>query len=116
MELNVFASVVLYIAVFLLSAYLARVGQTKKIRTLQIVAVLLPILLAGLRLHAGTDTDTYRTFYSKVGNESFAASMSRIGAGTMEPIIIFLARIGNFLHLDASFVFLIFSAITILSL
>jgi len=116
MEFNVVASVVLYVAVFLLSAYCARIAQTKKLRTFHIIALLLPILLAGLRLHAGTDTDTYRLFYSKVGNESFPASMSRIGAGTMEPIIVLLARFGNLLHLDASFVFLIFSAITIIAL
>ena len=116
MEFNVFASAVLYIAVFLLAAYLARVGQVKKLRFLQIIAVALPIFLAGLRLHAGTDTDTYRTFYNQVGNESFAASMSRVSSGSMEPIIIMLARFGNMLHLDASFVFTVFAAITIISL
>ena len=116
MELTVFASVVLYIAVFLLAAYCARAGQIKKNRTLQIVAVALPILLAGLRLHTGTDTDTYRAFYSHVGNENFAASMSRVTTGAMEPLIVLLARLGNLLHLNASFVFVVFAAITVIAL
>lgn len=116
MELTLFASVVLYIAVFLLAAYCARAGQIKKNRTLQIIAVALPILLAGLRLHAGTDTDTYRAFYSHIGNESFAASMSRVTSGAMEPLIVLLARLGNAFHLNASFVFVVFAAITVIAL
>ncbi len=116
MELTVFASAVLYIAVFLLSAFLARVGQTRKLRSLKIFAIVLPILLVGLRLHTGTDTDTYRAFYVQVGNEDLAASISRFTTGSMEPIIVLLSRLGAMLHLDASFVFLVFAAITIISL
>ncbi len=116
MEFDIFASTILYVAVFLLSTCCAYIGQKKNYKFLIILAIIIPTLFAGFRLHSGTDTDTYRTFYNQVGAESFAASMSRIGSGTMEPIIVFLARIGNALHLNASFIFLIFAAITLVFL
>ena len=116
MEFDILTSAIIYITVFAVSACLAYAGQKKNIKFLQILAMALPILLVGLRLNAGTDTSTYRTFYKQVSNESFPASMSRIQDGTMEPLIIFFARAGAAMHMDASFVFTIFAAITIISL
>jgi hypothetical protein len=114
MELDVFASIALYLAVFLAAGALAYFGEKKKIITPIILALLLPALLAGLRFTTGTDSITYRAFYNEIGAESFEASMSRINDGSMEPFIVFLARIGNALHLDASFIFIIFGIITTL--
>lgn len=113
MELDVFSSVVLYLAVFLVAGLLAYVGEKKKKVTPILIALLFPILLAGFRYTAGTDSLTYRNFYNDIGSESFETSMARINDGTMEPFIVYLSRIGNALHFDASFIFIVFAAITV---
>ena len=116
MELDVFSSVALYLAVFLAAGTLAYIGEKKKHATLIILALLLPAILAGMRYSTGTDSMTYRAFYNDIGSEPFEASMSRVNNGSMEPFIVFLSRIGNALHLDAAFIFIIFAIITTLFL
>lgn len=114
MEFDVFSSVVLYLAVFLIAGILVYVGEKKKKITPILIAFLLPVLLAGFRYSSGTDSLTYRQFYSDIKSESFEASMSRINDGSMEPFIVLLSRLGNFLHLDVSFIYIIFAAITVI--
>lgn len=114
MELNAFASVALYLAVFLLAGALAYLGEKKKRVSLIALALILPAILAGVRFNTGTDSMTYRAFYADIGAEDFSASMSRVNNGSMEPFIVFLSRIGNALHLNVCFIFIVFAIITTL--
>lgn len=116
MELGYFTSIALYLSVFLASGFLMYVGEKKKRYSLIILSLLLPALLAGLRLNTGTDSATYRTFYLDLTSEGFDASISRIKDGTMEPFIVLLSRFGGLLHLSVNFVFFVFALITVLFL
>ncbi|MBR3378522.1 EpsG family protein [Candidatus Saccharibacteria bacterium] len=116
MELGFFTSIALYLSVFLASGFLMYVGEKKKRYSLIILSLLLPALLAGLRLNTGTDSVTYRTFYLDLTSEGFDVSMSRIKDGTMEPFIVFLSRFSGFLHLGVNFVFFVFALITVVFL
>jgi hypothetical protein len=116
MELTNFASIVLYLAVFLAAGFLAYVGERTKKKTPIILAILLPTLLAGLRYSTGTDSMAYRTFYHEVGSETFGESIFRIEEGSMEPFMVFAALIGNAFGFGANFIFLIFALITVVFL
>ena len=116
MQFDVFISAVIYLATFLAAGTCAYFGIKYKKVTLKILAIVLPLILATFRYSTGTDTLTYRQFYTDIGNESFAASWSRVLLGAMEPIIILVAKLGNALHLDASFMFGCFALITLVFL
>ncbi len=73
------------------------------------------MLLAGFRFSAGTDSMTYRNFYREVGTETMAKTVKRITDGEMEPTIVVLARAGNAMHLDASFMFIFFAGVTLIA-
>ena len=116
MQFDAFISAVIYLATFLTAGACAYFGIKYKKVSLKILAIALPLLLATFRYSTGTDTLTYRQFYLDIGNESFKASWSRVLVGAMEPVIVLVARLGNILHLDASFMFGIFALITLIFL
>ena len=116
MQFDVFISAVIYVATFLTAGACAYFGIKYKKTTFKILAILLPFLIATFRYSTGTDTLTYRQFYADIGNESFAASWSRVLLGAMEPVIVLVAKLGNALHLDASFMFGVFALITLVFL
>jgi len=115
MELNAFASIALYLTVFLSATMLMRAGLKSNHKTLIILAILLPVLLAGFRYSAGTDSLTYRHFYSDIGSDDPSFIRTRIVSGGSEPFIIIVALIGNLLHLPASFLFIVFALIITIS-
>ena len=112
MELSDFASVALYLAVFLTAIALAYIGQKKNNKTLCVLAILLPVIIAGFRYSAGTDSITYRNFYTEVGNEDISKTVDRLNSGGLEPFLILFSVVGNALHLPASFLFICFALIT----
>ena len=114
MELSDIASVVLYLTVFSAAICFAYLGQKKNIKTLYFLAILLPVLLAGFRYSAGTDSLTYRSFYDQIGNESGDATLLRLESGGMEPFIVGVSYVGNLLNLGPSFLFIVFAAITLI--
>ena len=116
MQFDVFISAVIYLATFLTAGACAYFGIKYKKVTLKFLAILLPLILATFRYSTGTDTLTYRQFYLDIGNESFAASWSRVLLGAMEPVIVLIAKLGNALHLGPSFMFGVFAFITLIFL
>lgn len=116
MELSNFASILLYLAVFLSAICFAYIGQKKKNKIFIALALILPIVLVGFRYSSGTDSLTYRNFYAEVGTEDFSFTMARLMSRSIEPFIVFVSVIGNFFHLPASFLLLVFAAVTILAL
>ena len=116
MQFDAFISAVIYVSTFLTAGACAYFGIKYKKVSLKILAIVLPLILATFRYSTGTDTLTYRQFYADIGNESFAASWSRVLLGAMEPVIVLVAKFGNALHLDASFMFGVFALITLIFL
>lgn len=112
MELSNLASVVLYLTVFLAATCFAYLGQKKNNKIFYLLAILLPTLLIGFRYSAGTDTLTYREFYKEIGHEDLSFTLARVTTGSMEPFIVGVSYLGNLLHLDASFLLLVFAGIT----
>ncbi len=112
LELDNLASVILYLSVFLTAIVFAYVAQKKKSKYYLILAILLPVFLAGFRYSAGTDSLTYRQLYTEIGTESSELTAWRITSGGLEPFIVILSMVCNFLHLPASSILIIFALIT----
>ena len=113
MIFDTFTSIVLYIMVFSLSAVLIYIGDRKKLKTLTILGLLIVVIFSAIRLEAGTDTATYRTFYEQVSTSTIERSMVRLMSGEIEPFVLMIATLGGFLGFDAWFMFGIFALITV---
>ncbi len=73
-EMGKIASLILYLAVYILSAYLMSKSKTienKKLDLAFVVAVLLPVLLAANRYYVGTDFENYFLMYKNMSRCSF---------------------------------------------
>lgn len=73
-EMGKVASIVLYFAVYMVSAYLmskSRIMEEKKLDLAFVVAVLLPVLLAAKRYFVGTDFENYYFIYNRMSRCSF---------------------------------------------
>lgn len=112
MQLNAFASVVLYLTVFVTAMVFAYLGEKTKKKTFCILAVLLPVLLAGFRYTTGTDSQAYRVLYNEIGSESFPITLGRVLGGGIEPFVVGVSFIGNALQMPPCFLFIAFAAIT----
>lgn len=112
MQLSDGASVLLYLAVFISAAVFAYLGQKKNRKFFCILAILLPALLAGFRYSAGTDSLTYRSLYEQVGTESPEMHAWRVTDGGLEPFVVYVSALGNYLQLPPSFLFFTFAIIT----
>ena len=112
MQLDAFASIVLYLAVFITAAVFAYLGQKTNRKTFVILAILLPALLAAFRYSAGTDSLTYRELYNEIGGESAEIHAWRVTDGGLEPFVVYVSAIGNYLQLPPSFLFFAFAIIT----
>lgn len=112
MQLDIFASIILYLAVFSTAGIFAYLGQKKKLKYLCILAVLLPVLLASFRFTTGTDSAAYRTMYEEIGSEPLNVINGRVSGGGIEPFVVYMSALGNFLQLPPSFLFMIFALIT----
>ena len=113
MTFNAFTSVIIYFFVFSMSTVLMYIGGKKKLKTLTILSLLIIVIFSAVRLEAGTDTATYRTFYEQVSTSTIERSMVRLMSGEIEPFILLTATVGGLLGLDAWFMFGIFALITI---
>ena len=112
MQLNDWASIILYLAVFSLATVFAYLGQKKNRKIFCVLAILLPALLAGFRYHAGTDSEAYRSLYEQVGSESSEMTAWRVSESGLEPFVVYTSALGNFLQLPPGFLFLLFALIT----
>ncbi len=75
-EMSNFASLILYLAVYILSASLmskSKILETKKCDMSFVVAVLLPVLLAANRYYVGTDFENYFLMYRKMSRYSLGS-------------------------------------------
>ena len=113
MTFNAFTSVIIYFFVFSMSTVLMYIGNKKKLKTLTILSLLIIVIFSAIRLEAGTDTATYRTFYEQVSTSTIERSMVRLMSGEIEPFILLTATVGGLLGLDVWFMFGIFALITI---
>ncbi len=78
-EMSEIASVILYLAVYIISAYFmskSRVIEKKRPDILFVVAVLLPVLLAANRYYVGTDFENYFLMYKNMSRCPFTRWMS----------------------------------------
>ena len=112
MQLNDFASIALYLSVFLIATVFAYIGQKKNKKFLVILAILIPALLAGFRYDTGTDSMTYRELYADIGKETPEVLAWRASEGGLEPCVVFFSAFGNFFNLPPSFLFIVFALIT----
>lgn len=83
--MNDFASVILYLCVFSVSALLLSFGLERSSKVIRFVAILLPILFVGLRLNVGTDYAAYVYMYNLFAviniNEYFTLTENSIEIG-----------------------------------
>lgn len=73
-EMGKVASIILYLAVYMISAYLmskSRIIEEKKIDMAFVFAILLPVLLAANRYYVGTDFENYFFMYRRMSRCSF---------------------------------------------
>ncbi len=73
-EMGKFASLILYLAVYIVSAYFmskSKITETKKIDFLFVIAILLPVLLAANRYYVGTDFENYYFMYRRMSRCPF---------------------------------------------
>ena len=112
MQLNDFASIMLYISVFALASLFAYLSEKTNKKTFCVLAVALPVLLAGFRYTTGTDSLAYRNMYEQIGNESASVTAERVENGGLEPFVVYTSVVGNAIQLPPCFLFIIYAAIT----
>ena len=77
MTLTNSASIVFYLLFFTLLILFSYLGFYKKNKICAVLAILLPVLVAGFRFNVGTDYAAYYEMYNQVSNESYGEVMSR---------------------------------------
>ena len=98
MTLTNSASIVFYLLFFTLLILFSYLGFYKKNKICAVLAILLPVLVAGFRFNVGTDYAAYYEMYNQVSNESYDEVMSRLKTGASEPLILLLISLcGNVL-------------------
>lgn len=102
----------IYITIFLLSAFLIKIGESRKSKKFSIcflLALFLPSMLAGFRdVSVGTDTQEYYKMY--LGFEQNDLLLSLLFTSNTEPLFVFLSiistKIGGFQFLLFTYQFL----------
>lgn len=112
MILSDFASILLYLAAFSAAIVFAYLGQKKHNKIFSVIAILIPVIIAGFRYSTGTDSLTYRKFYEQIGTDSPERISARLASGEIEPFVIAVSRFGNILGLPVAFLFVVFALIT----
>lgn len=98
MTLTNSASIVFYLLFFALLISFSYLGFYKKNKICAVLAILLPMLVAGFRFNVGTDYAAYYEMYNQVSNESSSEIMSRLRSGASEPLILLVISLcGNVL-------------------
>ena len=98
MTLTNSASIVFYLLFFALLISFSYLGFYKKNKICAVLAILLPILVAGFRYNVGTDYAAYYEMYDQVSHESSAEVMSRFMTGASEPLVLLVISLcGNVL-------------------
>lgn len=91
MELGKISSLVFYILFFSASAFLLYLGNKKNSKMLKFMAILIPILIGGLRYFVGTDYTNYIDYYTVYGSMPLESYLSK--NGIFEILFYFIARI-----------------------
>lgn len=91
MELSKIGSLVFYIVLFSLSALLLYFGDKRNNKILKFIAVIIPILIGGLRYFVGTDYTNYIDYYFVYGPMSLSDYLNK--NGIFEIMFYFIARI-----------------------
>lgn len=106
-------SLLFYIAIFLLSATLLYLGKSYHKKYLLVLALMLPISLAGFRYQVGTDWAAYHQFYQEVGEEAPSEVVRQIRDRESEPLMIVLGRSVALIGTGSWVIFYFYAIITI---
>lgn len=112
--MNSLLDLTLYLSVFALSATLLVIARKTKYRTLSILALLLPILLAGLRFAVGIDYESYATISKTLSEMPLLTFFSSAASNVYEPTMFLFSRISAFFGDNNIIFFTIYSALTII--
>ena len=95
MELGKISSLVFYILFFSVSVFLLYLGNKKNSKMLKFMAILIPILIGGLRYFVGTDYTNYIDYYTIYGSMPLESYLSK--NGIFEILFYFIARVSFFI-------------------
>ena len=95
MELGKISSLVFYILFFSVSVFLLYLGNKKNSKMLKFMAILIPILIGGLRYFVGTDYTNYIDYYTVYGSMPLESYLSK--NGIFEILFYFIARVSFFI-------------------
>lgn len=104
------ASLALYILCILGSTLLLYIGIKYRILLLRAIALIIPIIVSGLRIDVGTDYQSYVRMYSSLSNVDIGSYLSNI---TIEPLFYGLIKISSVINSDPVTLFILSAVLTI---
>lgn len=109
--MGILGSILLYLVAFGSSAALVGYGYKKKNIVLQIIGLLIPILLCGLRFNVGIDYPSYLDAYADITNPQV---VDRYGGTTkLEPTFYLISYLSYFIFSNPIAIFVTYSAVTV---
>lgn len=108
--MNALTSILLYVSLFSVSALIVGYGYKKKSIVIQIIGLLIPILLGGMRYNVGLDYPSYLNAYADIINPQVLARYD--GTSKLEYSFYLISYASDLLFSSPIAVFVIYSAIT----
>ena len=112
MELSKIGSLIFYLVLFSLSAFLLYLGNKKNSKILKFFSVIIPVLIGGLRYFVGTDYTNYIDYYIIYGPMPLSEYLSI--NGIFEILFYFIARISYLCTNQYYLLFFISNAIIVI--
>lgn len=106
------ASILLYFFVFAISALIIQYGYKHKSKGIQVIGLLLPIFLGGLRYGVGLDYFSYLDAFADVVNPQ-TVDYRYVGTPNLEYSFYLISHISNFIFSSPVAVYFVYSAITV---
>lgn len=109
--MSVITSILLYVFIFVMSALIVGYGYRTKSGVIQVIGLLLPVVLGGLRYNVGLDYSTYLNAYADIINPQ--AVDRYIGTSNLEHSFYIISYLSHYLFSSPIAVYFFYSAITV---
>lgn len=111
--MGIIGSILVYLIAFASSAILVGYGYKKKNIAIQLIGLLIPIFLCGLRFNVGIDYPSYLNAYADITNPRVVDRYD--GTTKLEPTFYLISYLSYFIFSNPIAIFIIYSAVTVLA-